>query len=163
MVEIIPFRWTPIDLGTLGAQIATTVSNPHATGLLASFLAKKLDMTVWLESPDQSDAILVGMARGDATVTEIKTAIENVQLERDGQDQANTRVVLHETMAVLAGAQPSSDGYKVRMRVSLGGGRGIPFERGDGWQFFAYNAGQNDQVAGAFLGGFGTVYGVWLN
>ncbi len=148
-------------LATLATGVAVAVINASGTGLLADFLMKRVVADICPITFDSMDIITVGMARGDATVTEIKAAIELTQLERDMQDQANVRVVLWETVRTVfdngdINPQPQ------RVEVSLGGGQGIPFERGDGWQWFCYNGGANDQVAGAFLFIDATYYGVWL-
>ncbi len=156
-----PFQFLPIGLATLQAGVAVVIENAHSTAMLESFLMKRVEATFVLQTPDVDDHIIIGMSRGDATVAEIKAAIELTQLERDLQDQANARVVLHETKRMLTG-NDGVVGDKVHLKVSLGGGKGIPFDDGDGWAWFAYNAGSNDQVAGAFIGGNGTYYGVWL-
>ncbi len=162
MVEILPMRNTDggVALDTLAKTIAMSIESSQGSGLLQSFLMKKVAVDANLITPDSGDTIIIGMARGDATVTEIKAAVEQIQLERDLVDQANARQVLWETVRVLSdeGGFPKT----VRIVESLGGGKGIPFEDGDGWQWFAYNAGGNDQVAGAFVHLSGVYYGVWL-
>ncbi len=163
MVEILRDQSTAggTALSTLAQGIALVVASQQSTGMLAPFLMKRVLADIWLLSPDAVDIITVGMARGDATITEIKAAMELTQLERDMQSQANVRVVLWETVRTLA-ARVSADNDHARVEVSLGGGGGIPFEEGDGWQWFAYNSGANDQVAGAFVYVDATYYGVFL-
>ncbi len=146
-------------IGTLAQGVALAINVTHATGLLADFLMKRVTAEVLINDFDSLDTLIVGMARGDATVTEIKAAIELTQLERDLQSQANVRVVLHETVRFVA---ESGTDNKAMIEASLGGGKGIPFEKGDGWQWFAYNHGANDQVAGAIALLQATYYGVWL-
>ncbi len=162
MVEILPFQNAlgGVSLGTLAQGIVMDIETAHGTGLLVSFLMKKVIAEIVLDTPDSGDIIRVGMARGDATITEIKTALELTQLERDQQDQANVRVVLFETMRLLA--ETSGGTRPLRIEQSLGGGLGIPFEDGDGWKWFGYNAGANDFVSGAMLFICGHYYGVWL-
>ncbi len=161
MVEILPFLQSTIAVGALAAGVALDIETAHGNGMLADFLMKKVKAECVLMTPDASDVLVIGMARGDATIAEIKVALEQTQLERDMSDQANARKVLHETLRVLS--EPSG-GFTdpVQIEVSLGGGKGIPFEKGDGWKWFVYNLGANDQVAGAFLHIYGTYYGVWL-
>ncbi len=137
------------------------IESAKGTGLLQSFLAKKLRAHITWLTPDAEDTILVGVARGDATVTEIKAALETEQVERDMQDQANVRVVLHETVHLMH-ADVNSRIDPIDMEISLGGGKGIPFEDGDGWQWFAYNIDNADLVAGGEVVGYAVMYGVWL-
>ncbi len=149
-------------LGTLNAQIALSIETGHATGMLRSFLMKKVMGTLVLKTPDAGDTLLCGMARGDATITEIKAAIEMAQVERSMQNQADVRVVLHETLLVIVGKETDRT-ETVEIEKSLGGGNGIPFEEGDGWQWFTYNLNSSNLVAGSNLTGEFTYYGVWLN
>lgn len=155
---------TESGLGTLASQTALIVETSHATGMLESFLMKKVKATVTLKSmTDNEGPIIVGMARGDASITQIKAALENIQLERDGLKQAENRLVCQETLTTLM--MDSSGGLAVKeIEISLGGGKGIPFGIGDGWQWFVYNA---DVVGGGLTsGGYvnvnATYYGVWL-
>ncbi len=148
-------------VGALTANVALAGGTDYATGLLASFLMKKVEFSHFLETPDAEDLLIIGMARGDATITEIKTAIEKKQVERSKKDQANTRDILWETVRHIS-ANSAADSMAIHQVVSLGGGKGIPFEEGDGWQWFIYNKGLNDQVAGAFVRSNATYYGVWL-
>ncbi len=160
MVDILPFTGAAA-AGTLAQGIAADLETAQSTGLLNAFLMKRVNATALMDTPDVSDTIIVGMARGDATVTEIKAAIELAQVERDAQDQANARVVLHETKRYLF-ASTTVDTNIVHIDASLGGGKGIPFDEGDGWKWFMYNDGANDQVAGMTVRIMGTYYGVWL-
>ncbi len=152
-----------LDLGTLNVGVAVQFEADHGTGLLNAYLMKKVDCEVWIDAMDASDTILVGMARGGASVTEIKTALELTDLDRSRQGQANVRVVLHETLRLIWRDAAGGDvRQSIRIKESLGGGKGIPFDEGEGWQWFAYNAGANNQVAGALINVIGTHYGAWL-
>ncbi len=145
------------DLDTLAINTALVLLSGRSTGMLQSFLMKKVLADVHLSLPDVGDTIMVGMARGDATITEIKAAMEMTQRERDMTQQASVREVLWETVRMLTDEVPY-----VRIVESIGGGKGIPFEDGDGWQWFAYNMGDNAQVGGASVVISATEYGVWL-
>ncbi len=154
---------TPLD--TLAANAALQVEGGHATGMLNGFLMKKVRALIALQVVDAEDLIIVGMARGGATVTEIKTAIEMQQLDRSRQDQANVRVVLFETLEQLYAGPVVAGGQQMllaEVEVSLGGGKGIPFDEGEGWQWFVYNWGNGAQVAGAIISIDATYYGAWL-
>jgi len=128
-------------LGTLGANIAIPIEVSHATGLLNAYLMKKVSALIAVTNltPGQGP-IIVGMARGGASVTEIKTAIENPDVDRNRKGQASVRDVLHETLVYLKPNGVADTADKTMVVVSLGGGKGIPFDEGEGWQWFAYNA-----------------------
>lgn len=124
-----------------------------------SFLLKHVKATLVLESPDNDDNIVVGLARGDASVTQIKAALELDPVDSDLEEQAQARTILWETVRVLYVGLTDAQQY---IDVSIGGGKGIPFEQNEGWQWFAYNQGANDQVAGAVVVGIGMLAGIWL-
>lgn len=158
MVEILPQNHA-VSLGTLATATALTVGT---TAITEPFLMKHLRGTWLCRDPDVGDTLLVGLARGDASVAEIKVAIELNQTERDQVNQAQARIVAWETvrtMTALTGAQGMQSDH---IDQTLGGGGGIPFDADDGWQFFVMNIGSNDQVAGATVNFRGDVTGVWL-
>lgn len=153
-----------VTLGTLLTATALSVESGHGTGLLQSFLMKKVMANIYIDNgtPGQGP-ILVGMAQGDKSVSEIKSALEQIELERDLVDQATIKGVLHETLRMITFGHTIDGGNVVHMNVSLGGGKGIPFEEGDGWQWFVYNVGSGAlaTTAPAFHMD-ATYYGVFL-
>ncbi len=159
-VEIIPLK-SQYTVAGLAVSTAAQANAEHSTGLKSAFLAKHLKLFVVLEDPDALDTLIFGMARGIASVTEIKNAIEMVTLDRDEQDQADVREVLHETVTRLT-CGTAGDSVQMEIDVSLGGGKGIPFSKDRGWQLFVYNAGANDQVAGSIIRWNGYLTGVWM-
>ncbi len=160
MVEILKDTTRGVALGTILTATALSVESGHGTGLLHSFLMKKVMANVGIRAGTIGELIIVGLARGDASVGEIKAAMEAVQLERDIVTQASNRVVLYETLRIL-NLDPSQQ--PMHYEVSLGGGKGIPFEDGDGWQWFVYNVGSATLTTGALISMDATYYGVWLN
>ncbi len=164
IVEILTHNIAPSStVASLAANTAVVFNNNFGTGLLRSFLMKRVKALFFLKGAVAGELFLVGIARGDATVTEIKTALEQVQLERDLQDQANTRVILHDSLELITGLAADSTGM-AKIEISLGGGKGIPFEEGDGWQWFIYNVDDGAASAGSQqIQGRATYYGVWLN
>ncbi len=161
-IQILTDRVTGSALGTLAGITALAVEQGHGTGLLQSFLMKKLRIAAAVDGLAQADGtILIGMARGDASVTEIKTALEDAQLERDNKTQAAKRDVLHETVMLL---KPIGAGTTrvAEATISLGGGKGIPFEDGDGWQWFVYNVDSSALTTGGLVYLQASYWGVWL-
>ncbi len=82
-------------------------------------------------------------------------------MKRDGVQTALSKQILWETVRLLTSNDPT-DTPRARVDVSIGGGKGIPFEEDVGWQWFAYNNGGNDQVAGCFVQLMGYIAGIWL-
>ncbi len=157
MVEIQPQNHA-VALATLAVNTALQIGQRTLT---QSFLAKHLRATYVLRDADAGDTIVFGMARGDQSVTNIKTALELAQLERDQVNQAQARQVLFETVRTIT-ISTVAPGAEHFIDIPLGGGKGIPFEDGDGYQFFAFNVGADAQVAGATALVFGDITGVWL-
>lgn len=149
-------------LGTLNTQVAVAITTAHGSGLKRAFLMKHVTVDASLITSDEGDVIMIGIARGGASVTEIKSAMENADVDEDKKGQASVRDVAQETVHMLVNTGDTGQGHKVRIDVSLGGGKGIPFAEDEGWQWFAYNFGVDNQVAGAFVVLNGTVSGVWL-
>ncbi len=151
-----------MSLGTLAAVTAVSILAQHGTGILNAYLMKKVHARIWAEETDSNDMFLVGMARGGASVTEIKSAIEISQLDRSKKNQASVRDVLMESLTLLGPGNDGGGTLNKDLNVSLGGGNGIPFDEGEGWQWFVYNIGQNAFVAGSFVGIDATYFGAWL-
>ncbi len=159
MVEIIP-QSARDSLGTLAANTALAVCSQSASNT-AAFLAKKVIMSAILDGFTAGEGpITFGMARGDASVTAIKTALEQAQVDRNAKQQGTARDVIWETvrnMEMIAGGKSW-----VHIEVSLGGGQGIPFDVDDGWKWFVFNHSGVALTTGAVIVCDGVVYGVWL-
>ncbi len=161
-IQILSER-TIVNLSTLNLVTALQIHAAHATGLLRSFLMKKIQYNVHLKAVTSGEGHLIfGMARGDASVTEIKAALENAQLEDDRKTQAAKRDVLFETVRSFVMDGTGVNGMLVETISGLGGGNGIPFEEGDGWQTFVYNPDDGALTTGAQILGVVSYWGVWL-
>lgn len=159
-IQILPVQFRSVALATLAVQVAQIL---EVSTLAHAFLAKTVQGTYVMQAPDTDDTIVVGMARGDSTVAEIKAALELNRLEPDEPSEAASKHVLWETVMILDGRIGAAGANKQPMpRVSLGGGKGIPFDADDGFSFFAYNIGTDDQVAGAVVHFQGYLTGIWL-
>ncbi len=161
-IQILTDSAPAVVMDTLAGLTALDVDTTHATGLLQSFLMKKVSARFHLRGRTADDeGLMVGLARGDATITEIKAALEDSQLERDNKSQAAKRDVLHETLRMLQPAGDTTEAW-AELDVSLGGGSGIPFEDGDGWKVFVYNFGSGSLTTGSVLDFHATYWGIWL-
>ncbi len=150
-------------MASLAAQTAVVIESGHATGLLESFLMKRVKATINVKAAVADEMIIIGLARGDATVGQIKAALEDVQLERDRKTQAAKRDVLHETLVTMNCQANSVGPNAIELDISLGGGKGIPFEKGDGWAWFIYNVDDAALSAGSQVVRLNaTYYGIWL-
>ncbi len=162
MVDILSDSSAANSLGALTTLTALVIETGHATGLLRAFLMKKVKARITTVGRTIGDeALLVGMARGGASITEIKAALEDVQLQEDLAIQGAKREVIHETLALMT---RSGDGTteEAEFMVSLGGGKGIPFGEGVGWQWFAYNLGDGSLTTGSKMHMHATYWGIWL-
>ncbi len=159
-VEIIPEHIDAIGLGTLAAKTALVIESQH-NDITSPFMMTHVRGSIVLKAADQGDTVVVGMAQGNASLTEIKTALEATQKARSPSQQAATRKVLHQTLMTLicrTTAQPD----KVFIDEKIGGKKGIPFDEAVGWQWFAYNPDDGAFASGAELLGQMTYNGVWL-
>ncbi len=164
-VQILTDTATGAAVGALAANIAVQVEGAHSTGLLQSYLMKKVKASFVIEglTSGEGNHLIAGIARGDASIAEIQTAITGTQLERDRVSQAQKRVVLHETLTALpVSAILDTRTMTMEIEISLGGGRGIPFEEGDGWQWFVINIDDSTITTGATFALRATYWGIWL-
>ncbi len=163
-VQILTDRASGAALGGLTGGVAVAVEQTHGTGLLQSFLMKKIKGTASIEGLTAGEGahLVLGLARGDASIGEIKAALEDAQLERDKKTQAAKRDVLHETIVAMnISAILNTRTMLIEFEMSIGGGKGIPFEDGDGWQWFVYNGGST-LTTGATFSSRMTYWGIWL-
>ncbi len=158
-VQILKDTTRGVDLSTLATATALSIESGHGTGLLQSFLMKKVSANVGFKGGVAGEMVIIGMARGDVSVGEIKAAMEPIQLERNKKTQAANKDVLHETLRIV-NLDPTQ--APMHYEVSIGGGKGIPFEDGDGWLWFAYNVTSATLTTGALFSLDATYYGVWL-
>ncbi len=166
-VQIIVDTMGSAALGALVTKTAVAVETTHSTGLLQSFLMKKIKVhsaVVTALTSGQGENLLLVLARGDATATEVKAALEGSQLERDRVTQASKRKIIHDAIFAIEIDEIIDTRARVRMKdaVSIGGGGGIPFEDGDGWSWFVYNGDATTLTTGAVINGTISYWGIWL-
>ncbi len=163
-VQILVESLAGTTLGQVDAGEAVITVNVHGTGLLQSYLMKKVRASIVVTgiTAPEGDHMVVGMARGDASVSEIATAIRQTQLERDRVSQAQRRIVLHETLTLLKVSGNIDNRLVAEIDMSLGGGRGIPFEDGDGWAWFIFNVHDDVVATGGNMSVQATYWGIWL-
>lgn len=154
--------------GALAAQTALQVVNQYAgANLTRTFLMKKARVTYAIKALTNDENIVIGMARGTATVTQIKDALEE-DIDPESSDylekQGSVRMVIWESIRqVMQNAEgnggPVCDSYEFQ----LGGGRGIPFQENEGWQWFVYNPTTGSALTTGSSSRFQNVYyGAWL-
>ncbi len=162
-IVIIPLRVQESALGTLGAQTSADLEAAHDTEMLSSFLAKRARVDIMVAGlTDQEGPLYVMMTRGEATQAEIASAIQTGIVRRDDVQQGEIRRVLWETARMLAPIGDGGTKAAVHIDVSLGGGKGIPFDEGQGWNWSVFNSGAQ-LTTGAAVSLFGSLMGVWLN
>lgn len=163
-IQIISMQEVNLSIDSLASRTALKIVSDHESALKEPFLMKKVRLMATARNitPNQGWRIVIGLARGGVSVTQIKAALEDNLFERNKKGQAAKRDVLFETLTLIK--RTNFDGthgtYDSGM-ISLGGGKGIPFDEDGGWQVFAFNFG-----AGAMttmdLDFLGVAWGVWL-
>ncbi len=156
-----------IALGTLAANTALIIASGQ-TSISATFLMKHIDYNIYLTNVvlDQGP-FYIGLANGNATVTEITTAMNEVntvgptdvtqQLTQD-----NAWVVYQKAVRPMKPLSIEATAGNWYMQSFLGLGKGIPWPEGAGWQWFIYNADSSVLTTGATVKGRIRTQGVWL-
>ncbi len=158
-----------ITLGTLAGKTALQLDASMAI-LDRTFLMKRVRYFLQLVGRTAADdgPLLVGLARGDASLQEIQDAI----LEANPNGPADTTQALTEDnawivyqntvvafvfRAALTEAQPHRSDW-----IDFGGKNGIPTQEGNGFQLFVFNARAGSLATGSSVNGLMQVQGVWL-
>ncbi len=157
-----------VALGTLGARSAIQASANFAS-IEATFLLKRIRYFVQLVGRTLADdgPVLIGVARGDASTTEINSAMTegNTTGPQDTTQmltQDETWVVMMNTVRAIVPQGDGTEGVLDSGWITFGGKNGIPALEGTGWQIFAYNAGSGALATGSSVNGIAHVQGVWL-
>ncbi len=161
-IQILPHKVGPISVASLASNVALALTTDYDTEINRSILLKRVQGHFTLINGVDEEVFLIGMARGEASVTAIKNALEIVQLNNDLEQQAVVRDVLMETVRIIVHEQgnPFSG---VHIDVSLGGGKGIPFDEDEGLQWFVYNLDNAAASAGSQeIIGWAVYNGIWL-
>ncbi len=164
-IQIVTEQEVNLSLGTLASRTSLVLVADHDTELLEPFLMKKVRCIALLRglTAGEGARIIIGISRGDASVTQIKAAIEDLLFQRSKKGQAAKRDVLFETLTRVT--WESFDGttciFDTGM-ISLGGGKGIPFDEQLGWQWFAHNISASAMTTGSAFDMNSTAWGIWL-
>ncbi len=159
-----------VSLGTLAAQTPIILTGGiMSTSLAHSFLVKKIKINLHLDTVVPSEGpFYVGMAFGDATVGEIQGGLQEANTSgphdtTQVRTQDNAFNIVQ--MSLTAGEQQveSSTVSHWNFRNEISFGKGIPFQEGQGWNWFVYNAGNGALTTGSGINGHCQAMGVWLN
>ncbi len=131
-------------VGILTALLAKALATDYASGLTQDFLLKKVRYHLALEDLDPREYMIIGLARGDATVAQIAAIMESANRDPDDldlwDDFAIANAIFWETVRILGGTDVvTSSGQVLNEDISIGGGKGLPLEGGVGIQVFAWN------------------------
>ncbi len=158
-----------VALGTLAARTAVII-NTQFSAPTNSFLLKRARYFLQLSGRSTADdgPILVGMAHGDATASEIAAAMveRNVNGPDDITsmlDQDTAWVVYQNSVKpfIIRGDQTYGQ-VEISDWFQPGGQKGIPLIEGSGMVLFAFNSGSGALTTGSNVNGLTMVQGVWL-
>ncbi len=157
-----------IALGTLNARSAV-VLNSQMNANTTAFLMKRIRYFLQLIGRTAADdgPILIGCARGDATISEIEAAMNerNTNGPEDITsmlDQDLVWVVYQNTVVPIQYKAALTEGQVDPKWYSFGGKNGIPMLETVGVQIFAYNSGAGNLATGSSINGQSYLQGVWL-
>ncbi len=157
-----------VALGALGGRSAITLGSAF-NGILSTFLMKRYRIWIDLEGVTSGEGFpfLVGLARGDATVTEIAAAMNEGNTAGPGDTtqvltQDNSFVVVQKTVRAMHRDQADLTRSHLTIDMKMPGKNGVPFLEGAGWRSFIYNADDDVLTTGATVQGQAQYWGVWL-
>ncbi len=157
-----------VALSTLAARTALQINNELGAPT-SSFLMKRVRYLLNIANRTINDdgPILVGCARGDATISEIDSAMtEHNPFGPEDITQSLTEdsawVVYQNT---IMAEKIRGDGTEAQIDsgwINFGGKNGIPALEAAGMQVFVFNAGSNVLTTGTTVNGLVMIQGVWL-
>lgn len=164
-IQILAEQVVNLSVGTLASRTALLLADDFATALNEPFLLKKVRMVATHGNMTAGDngKIIIAMARGTVSVASIKSAMENPAFLRNKKEQAIKRDVLFETITPMG--IESFDGTEAFFdsgMISVGGGKGIPFDEDLGWQWFIWNFSNGAFQTGSVFNLHVTYWGIWL-
>ncbi len=157
---------------TLGANNAKILSTAFGTTLGHPFLIKKIRMNGIATFVDDGDGNLcVGLARGDATVAEIASALN--EFNAAGPQDTTESLTEDEVWTVFQKSlvwgkssggvsDQAADLHEIAFNDEISFGKGIPAVEDQGVVTFIYNGGPT-MTTGALASLHAQFYGVWLN
>ncbi len=162
MVEILT-ELISQSLGTLNSLVALKVGASYDNDQLTSrsFLVKKVCVDIGIKGVTAGDeGMLFGMCSGELSVGAIKAAMDAIILSKDPAETGIALRIYWETIRMIPHLE--TGGGPMHYHVSLGGGKGIPQQVDQGWQWFVYNISGGNLNTGSVVKGSVVTYGVWL-
>ncbi len=160
-----------IALGSLGVRSSIALQTGW-TSPEASFLMKRYRMILQVTSLAIQDdgPIIIGLANGNATTTEMNTAMNQINTEGPSDPtqmlaQDNVWVIYQNTLETFTMVQDTAgDVYQGFLTTDWKsfGGKGIPNIEEAGVQVFAYNSGNGTLTTGGVVSGVVQIQGAWL-
>lgn len=161
MVEILTELLSQ-SLGTLNSLVALKVGAAYDNDQLTSrsFLVKKFMINIGVKGITAGDeGLLFGCCSGELSVGAIKAALDAIILSKDPAETGIALRVYWETIRMIPNLALNAP---LSYSVSLGGGKGIPQQVDQGWQWFIYNVSGANLQTGSTIKGSVVTYGVWL-
>ncbi len=157
-----------VALATLQPRAALII-NTQFSAPKQSFLMKRV--RYWLQLVGRTAAddgpLLVGLCHGDASVSEIASAM--TERNTNGQeditsmlDQDLAWVVYQNTVVPIVYTSALTEGSTPHSWQHFGGKNGIPAIEGSGFTMFIFNSGSAALTTGSSINGQGQLQGVWL-
>ncbi len=155
-------------LDTLAARVAI-LANTAFNNIQSPFLLKQVRYFVQMVGRTLADdgPVLIGVARGDATIAEIAAAL--LEGNTNGpEDLTETltqdviQAVYMNTVVPFVMRGDGTEGILDTKWINFGGKNGIPTLENVGFSVFAFNAGSGALTTGSSLNGIFQIRGVWL-
>lgn len=159
-----------VTLGTLATKTALLLATTQAS-ITATFLMLRVTYNLLLDSVEETEGpFIVGLCRGDATVAEIKLAMDYAN--SSGPLDTTQMVAGSDTTVIrwdslIYGRQIANEigtatvNWEFRGTRKLGR-KGVPWAEGSGWKSFVFNDDSSNMTTGSAMGGSIHSEGVWL-
>lgn len=150
-------------ISALAAQTAVLATTSGMDSEMdAGFLVKQAQFNVSVTNLTGDESVIVGLAQGDMSESEIATGLQQVLTDPFDIGEAGLAIkkmgIFWETVWILG-----PNDQVCNERFSIGGGRGIPIAEGKGVNFFIYNPSSVGLSANSqTCQGLATIKGVWL-
>lgn len=161
--DILHEFYEAVAIGALASQTALKIGNDYiSTGMAATFLTKRIELSVAVAMTGGEGPLLVGIARGELTVAEIKTALQSAN-DNGPVDQLEMQAHVHELFWAELIENHTNHVTTIKRTLKLGGGKGIPMLEDVGWQWFVYNTSSGALTTGGVISIWARHFGKWLD
>ncbi len=168
-LQYLPIRLDDDAIATLAANTALILN--QQTAFTRSYLVKQVQYNVGYNVVTGPSSVILGLANGTATITEIAAALNTLVIDPDDGSSpallAQKSIIWWETLRFMGndsvGNGAAGQSVSLNERISIGGGKGIPIIEDNGILVFVWNPTASTLSTASLMAGLIILKGVWLN